>query len=87
MSLIHFSATELTELEALEIMGGATANPLSQGACTNEAEFCGGGVAQETCSNKSKLCGVLPPPQTLNSGCGCSSNESNCLCSFRDCAG
>lgn len=77
MSISHFSATELTELEALEIMGGATANPLSQEECYNGAEHCGWDVSQKRCSNSIRLCGTRPPIMT-QAGCVCSQTGCNC---------
>lgn len=68
MSLIHFSATELTELEALEIMGGASTLLVTQKECVNEAEGCALGTTQTCCTNKASHCACVPKPYVGN-GC------------------
>lgn len=67
MSLIHFSATELTELEALEIMGGASTLLVTQEKCVNEADGCALGTTQTGCTNRSN-CACVPKPYVGN-GC------------------
>lgn len=43
MKISKFSAIELSELESLEILGGAITPLLAQPYCTNAADGCGSG--------------------------------------------
>lgn len=61
MELMKFSAEELSELEALEIKGGAMGNPndpMSQLRCVNIVVGCGASSTQEECVNKVTGCGA-----------------------------
>lgn len=71
MSLIHFSATELTELEALEIMGGASTLLVTQEKCVNESESCAYEATQTCCTNRAPNCACNPKPFVGN---GCTPN-------------
>ncbi len=53
-----FSPNELSELEALEIRGGATASTMSQGYCPNNDRGCGVGTDQGYCPNNAEGCGI-----------------------------
>lgn len=60
MEKVNFTADELSELEALQILGGATDNPLdpmAQTACANKALGCGSGTDQLFCINETTGCG------------------------------
>lgn len=53
----RFSKNELREIEALEVRGGAGANAMAQGECTNSTAGCGAGVDQPHCTNSAAGCG------------------------------
>lgn len=55
-----FTMHELSEMESLEIKGGAERNPdgtMAQSGCSNSAAGCGAGVDQTSCSNSAAGCG------------------------------
>lgn len=53
-----FSLNELSELEALEVHGGASASTMSQGICPNNEKGCGVGNEQDLCPNNAEGCGT-----------------------------
>ncbi|MGM9846886.1 MAG: hypothetical protein ACI31F_02935 [Muribaculaceae bacterium] len=54
----EFSQFELSELESLEIVGGASSSDGIQDRCINAAAGCGVGVNQISCVNAVVGCGV-----------------------------
>jgi hypothetical protein len=65
-----FSKFEISELEALEIRGGADSVNGSQTGCSNYVAYCGWDVTQNGCSNHASACGMKPISQ------GCTTNQS-----------
>ena len=69
------STSELSELEALEIRGGANAGGdgiMAQSTCTNNAEECGGDLEQGECSNTADMCGgAANQGSCINKATGC----------------
>ncbi len=62
MKKFDFSAEELSELEALQVRGGATGNPdspMGQNKCSNTKLGCGAGVDQDGCTNSETGCGSI----------------------------
>lgn len=68
----ELSIEELSELELLEVRGGAATEPEAQTKCVNESVGCGaGGVVQVGCVNRVVGCtSVVPPPVQENTSCG-----------------
>lgn len=66
MKNLIFSRDELSQLEALEIKGGASGSSdgiMSQTGCTNAIKHCGGTTPQTGCTNVAQGCGTKPPPR------------------------
>lgn len=73
----NFSAHELSEMEALQIRGGASGSqidPMAQLRCANKATGCGSGVDQTDCVNEVLGCG-----STVHMGSSCIPLQSDCL--------
>ena len=72
---------EISELEALEIRGGAGPGGVgnSQTGCVNNVATCGWGITQTGCSNNVAGCGQEPITQvcTVNEGCTIKPNPNN----------
>lgn len=69
-----FTSEELSELESLQVRGGASGNtldPLAQLKCVNKDRGCGTGVIQYNCTNeKDSQCGIpWQPNPDLQTGC------------------
>lgn len=57
MDKTNFSKSELSEMESLKVLGGASANAMAQASCINNAPGCGAGVDQGGCTNEVAGCG------------------------------
>ncbi|MBQ1987315.1 MAG: hypothetical protein II235_04220 [Muribaculaceae bacterium] len=65
-----FLESELAEMEALEIKGGADYEINAQKSCTNSAWGCGAGTDQEGCTNTVTGCGSdIEEPPILQLSC------------------
>ncbi len=49
-----FSASELLEIEALEVRGGNNNAIPTQNECVNNADGCGSGTSQDGCTNNAE---------------------------------
>lgn len=60
MADLNFTNDELSEMECLQIRGGAGAGGdgiMAQGECTNGVAGCGGNIDQGKCTNMAAGCG------------------------------
>lgn len=74
MADLNFTKDELSEMECLQIRGGAGAGGagiMAQGECTNRAAGCGGNVDQGKCTNTVRGCGEIQNGCTVPSQGNC----------------
>lgn len=83
MENFKFTAEELSELEALQIRGGASGNPadpMAQDGCINKNLGCGAGATQRQCVNEASGCGA-----DVYLGSACGTQLKTCLGEYANC--
>ena len=78
MIKFNFTADELSELQALQVRGGAAGTPLepmAQTECSNTKAGCGANVDQIRCTNHAAGCGGSI---TVHLGCSIDKPQDGC---------